>query len=169
MGLLLLRWQGPRQLLAPVSETVRRHFDLPYNVVTLGRAASSAEYFTGRLDELAVFQGSLTEDEVLAIMQDGVLGSGAVAVPALSGVGSFVLALILLAASTVILIRRRAAIAQPVSFGLRLSGGDSEIPTAASADCEGLVARLRLPLTALPSAGHHPYLATSAPSTPEVE
>ena len=53
----------------PAGGPARLSFDNFY----IGRAASSAEYFTGRLDEVAVFDGSLTEDDIIDIMEDGVL------------------------------------------------------------------------------------------------
>ena len=48
----------------------------------IGRASSSvAEYFTGVLDEVAVFRGSLTQDEIVDIMEEGVLPADGPAAP----------------------------------------------------------------------------------------
>ncbi len=52
----------------PAGGPARPSFDNFY----LGRASSAAEYFTGRLDEIAVFEGSLNEDEIIEIMEEGV-------------------------------------------------------------------------------------------------
>ena len=40
----------------------------------IGRASNAEEYFTGRIDEVAVFTGSLTEEGIADVMENGALG-----------------------------------------------------------------------------------------------